>query len=124
MALPLAMMLVPRVEATLLSPPVRPPRGAAGDHFIVPRTPFRMASNGFHIRLSYKAGLCPICNGLRFNGKKRLITTAMVDLYIHMRKPQSPCCACDRKQRFRTPHKTKNPSSAWDEMVPTNTFQQ
>ena len=52
-------------------------------HFIVPRTPFRMARYAIHIRPSYKAGLCPICYDLRFNGKKRLITTAMVDLYIH-----------------------------------------
>jgi len=44
--------------------------GAAGDHFIVPPTPFRMASNAIHIRLSSKAGFCPIRSGLRFNGKK------------------------------------------------------
>jgi len=58
--------------------------GAAGDHFIVPRTPFRMARYAIHIRPSYKAGLCPICYGLRFNGKKRLITSVIVDLFIRV----------------------------------------
>ena len=39
-----AMMLVPRVSVFFLSPPFAPLWGAAGDHFIVPRTPFRMAT--------------------------------------------------------------------------------
>ena len=75
------MMLVPRVAATFLSPPFAPlspfrfatrmlREEAAGDHFIVPRTPFRMVSNAIHIRPSSKAGLCPIYSGLRFNGIK------------------------------------------------------
>ena len=64
LALPLEMMLVSRVEATLLSPPFAPQGGAAGDHFIVPRTLFRMASSAIHIRLSSIAGFCPIYSGL------------------------------------------------------------
>ncbi len=44
--------------------------GGVGDHFIVPRTPFRMARYVIHIRPSSKAGLGPICYGLRFVGKK------------------------------------------------------
>jgi hypothetical protein len=63
------MMLVPRVAATFLSPR-SPPMGAAGDHFIVPRTTFRMASNALYIRPSSKAGLCSIGSVLRFHGEK------------------------------------------------------
>jgi len=33
-------------------------------------------------------------------------------------------CAYDLTRSFRTPFKTKNPSIAWGEMVPTNTFPQ
>jgi hypothetical protein len=51
-----------------LSPPFAPLWGAAGDHFIVPRTPFRMARYAIHIGPSTKAGLCSICYGLRFIG--------------------------------------------------------
>jgi hypothetical protein len=53
-----------------LPPPFAPLWEAAGDHFIVPRTPFRMASNAIHIRPSSKAGFCPIYAELRFNGKR------------------------------------------------------
>jgi hypothetical protein len=38
-----------------------------------------------------------------FRGKKNIITSAMVDLFIHTRKPQSAGYACDRKQSFLTP---------------------
>lgn len=34
-----------------------------------PRPPFRMARDAIHIRPSSKAGLCPICYGLRFIGR-------------------------------------------------------
>jgi len=44
--------------------------GTAGDHFIVPRTPFRMAIIAIHIRPSSKAELCPICSVLRLTGRK------------------------------------------------------
>jgi len=62
-------MLVPRVDA-LFIPPFAPLWGAAGDHFIVPRTPFRMATVAIHIRPSSKAGLCPICSALRLTERK------------------------------------------------------
>ena len=45
------------------------PKGAAGDHFIVPRTPFRMARNAILIRPSSKVGFCLIYSGLRFIGR-------------------------------------------------------
>jgi len=51
-------------------PPFAPLWEAAGDHFIVPRTPFRMGRNAIPIRLSSKAGFCPIYVELRFNGKR------------------------------------------------------
>ena len=53
-----------------LSPPVRLLWGTAGDHFIVPRTPFRMATIAIHIRPSSNAGLCPICSILRLTERK------------------------------------------------------
>jgi hypothetical protein len=73
------------------SPPLSPFRfaarvlreEAAGDHFIVPRTPFRMASNAIHIRPSSKAGLCSIYSGLRFIGKKSRVKDVPIYFDLH-----------------------------------------
>ena len=71
------------------SPPFAPLWGAAGDHFIVPRTPFRMASNAIYIRLSSKVEFCPIysdCASMRNKDRdKEVLTFSGLDGWFELR---------------------------------------
>jgi hypothetical protein len=67
---PFILQLKQKSNPVFHTPPFAPLWVAAWDHFIVPRTPFRMANTAIHIRPSSKAGFCIIFSGLRFNGKK------------------------------------------------------